>query len=215
MGTGTYFMGSWGRRAALVVMVLAAALAARAQVIDFESGGLHYRTLTRNGFTIMFASLPSHVRAYAVMQVAVSNGSNISWTVKPEDFSFYRPDGVVIQAAPAAEVVDSLMTRASRGDVIHLVTAYETAIYGNSRLKSTNGYEARRQNALAEVGSAKLKAAAAASAIALVSTSLSSGDSTDGAVFFPSNGKPLGAGKLIVHAAGEVFEFAADAMPAK
>ena len=207
-------MGSCGRRAALVVMVLVA-LAARAQVIEFESGGLRYRTLTRNGFTIMFASLPSHVRAYAVMQVAVSNGSPISWTVKPEDFSFHRPDGVVIQAAPAVEVVDSLMNKASRGDVIHLVTAYETDIYGNYRLKSTNGYEVRRQNALAEVGSARLKAAAAASAIALVSTRLSSGDSTDGAVFFPSNGKPLGAGKLIVHAAGEVFEFDADAMPAK
>jgi hypothetical protein len=207
-------MGSWGRRAALVVLI-SAALMARAQVIDFESGGLHYRTLTRNGFTIMFASLPSHVRAYAVMQVAVSNGSPISWTVKPEDFSFHRPDGVVIQAAPAAEVVDSLMTKASRGDVIHLVTAYEDALYGNTRLKLTNGYEARRQNALAEVSSARLKAAAAASAIALVSTRLLSGDSTDGAVFFPSNGKPLGAGKLIVHAAGETFEFAADAMPAR
>jgi hypothetical protein len=208
-------MGFLARRAALAVMVLAA-FTARAQVIDFESGGLHYRTLTRGGFTIMFASLPSHVRTYAVMQVAISNGSPISWTVKPEDFSFYRPDGVVIQAAPATEVVDSLMTKASRGDVIHLVTAYENAIYGNTRLKSsTNGYEVRRQNALAEVSSAKLKAAAAASAIALVSTRLASGDSTDGAVFFPNNGKPLGAGKLIVHAAGEVFEFDADAMPAR
>ena len=94
----------------------------------------------------------------------------ISWTVKPEDFSFHRPDGVVIQATPAVEVVDSLMAKASRGDVIHLVTAYEAAIYGNPHLKSTNGYEARRRNALAEVSSAKLKAAAAASAIALVST---------------------------------------------
>lgn len=206
--------GGPGRCAALILTVLAAAMS-RAQVIDFESGGLHYRTQTRNGFTVMFAGLPSHVRAYAVMQVAISNGSGAAWTVKPEDFSFYRPDGVVIQAVPAGEVVDSLMTKASRADVIHLVTAYEVAIYGNSRLKSTNGYEARRQNALAEVGSARLKAAAAASAIALVSTRLSSGDSTDGAVFFPSNGKPLGAGKLIVRAAGETFEFEADAMPAK
>jgi hypothetical protein len=207
-------MRSLGRRPVLMVFVLAA-LTTRAQVIDFESGGLHYRTLTRGGLTIMFASLPSHVRTYAVIQVAVSNGSPISWTVKPEDFSFHRPDGGVIEAAPAVEVVDSLMVKASRGDVIHLVTAYESAIYGNSRLKSTNGYETRRQNALAEVSSAKLKAAAAASAIAFVSTRLFPGDSTDGAVFFPSNGKPLGAGKLTVHAAGEVFEFDADAMPAR
>jgi hypothetical protein len=208
-------MGLWGRRAALAITVLMAVLAPRAQVIEFESGGLHYRTLTRDGFTVMFAGLPSHVRDYAVMQVAISNGSPISWTVKPEDFSFHRPDGVVIQAAPAVDVVDSLMAKASRGDVIRLVTAYEAAIYGNTHLKTTTGYEQRRRNALAEVSSAKLKAAAAASAIALVSTRLYPGDSTDGAVFFPSNGKPLGAGKLTVHAAGEIFEFDADAMPAK
>ena len=93
-------MGSFGRRAALVVTLLTA-LTSRAQVIDFESGGLHYRTLTRNGLTIMFASLPSRIRAYAVMQVAVSNGSEISWNVKPEDFTFHAADGIAIQAAPA------------------------------------------------------------------------------------------------------------------
>jgi len=208
-------MGLWGRRAALATVALATFIAPRAQVIDFESGGLHYRTLTRNGFTVMFAELPSHVRDYAVMQVAVSNGSAIAWTVKPEDFSFHRADGLTVQAAPAVEVVDSLMAKASRSDVIHLVTAYESAIYGNTQFKSTTGYEQRRRSALAEVSSAKLKAAAAASAIALVSTRLFPGDSTDGAVFFPSNGKPFPAGKLVVHAAGEIFEFDADAMGAK
>jgi hypothetical protein len=196
-------------------LVLATALLSRAQVIDFESGGLHYRTLTRDGLTIMFASLPSHVRAYAVMQVAVSNGSNNPCALKPEDFTFSRADGFSIQAAPAGEVVDSLMSKASRNDVIHLITAYETAIYGNSRLKSTNGYEARRQSALAELGSKNLKAAAAASAIAMVSTKLFPGDSTDGAIFFPNGGKPLGPGKLTVRVAGDVFEFEADAAPAK
>ena len=35
-----------------------------AQVIDFESNGLHYKTLTRNGITVMFASLPVHIRDY-------------------------------------------------------------------------------------------------------------------------------------------------------
>ena len=207
-------MGSFGRRAALVVTLLTA-LTSRAQVIDFESGGLHYRTLTRNGLTIMFASLPSRIRAYAVMQVAVSNGSEISWNVKPEDFTFHAADGIAIQAAPATEVVDSLMVKASRKDVIHLVSQYEAGIYGNTKMKLANGYESRRQNALAEVASAKLKAAAAASAIALVSTRLLPGDSTDGAVFFPSNGKPLGAGKLVIHAAAESFEFNVDAVPSK
>lgn len=178
-----------------------------AQVIEFEQNGLRYKTLTKNGVTVMFAPLPSHVREYSIIQVAVSNGSKVSWIVKPEDFTYRRDDGSVAEAAPALTVVNSLIEKASRHDVIKLVSTYEAGIYGNSRLQSTNGYEVRRRNALAEVSSARLKAAAAASAIALVKTKLAPGDSTDGAVFFPNSGKVLGPGRLIVHAAGEIFEF--------
>ena len=67
--------------------------------------------------------------------------------------------------------------------------------------------KSRRQNAFADIGSSKLKAAAAASAIALVTTKLAPGQSTDGAVFYPNQGKPLGSGKLIVNMAGETFVF--------
>src|SRR5579863_8333942 len=149
-------------------LAVLATLAVQAQVIEFESNGLHFKTLTRNGVTIMFAPLGSHVKEYSILQVAVSNGSQVSWTVKPEDFTYYRQDGVVTSGSPALAVVNSLIAKASRHDVIKLVSTYEAGIYGNSRLQSTNGYEVRRQNALAEVGSARLKAAAAASAIAFV-----------------------------------------------
>lgn len=195
------------RRLALAVVCLTAACPAPAQVIEFESGGLKYQTLTKNGLTIMIASLPSHIREYSILQVAVSNGSPVSWMIKPQDFVFYRNDGQVIEAAPAGSVVNSMIERGSRGDVIKLVSAYENGLYGLSKFKSTNGYEARRQSALAEVSSTKLKAAAAASAIAFVATKLSPGQSTDGAVFYPTAGKPLGSGRLVVNAAGEVFEF--------
>ena len=178
-----------------------------AQVLDFESNGLHYKTLTRNGFTIMFATLPSHVRDYSILQVAISNGSPISWTIKPEDFRYQRADGRLSPASSALSVVSGLIDKANRHDVIKLVSAYEAGVYGNTRFQSTNGYEVRRQNALAEVGSTRLKAAAAASAIALVPTRLTPGQSTDGAVFFPGNGKPLVPGKLVIHAAGEDFVF--------
>lgn len=181
------------------------------QIIEFESGGLKYRALTHNGFTIMFAVLNIHVRDYAILQVAVSNGSPISWPIRPEDFKFVRPDGQTLQALPAATVVDTLLAKARRGDVMKLVTAYEAGLYGNAQLRSTNGYEARRQNALAEVGSTKLKAAAAASAIALGPTKLAPGQSTDGAVFYANQGKPLGAGQLMVTAAGEAFVFPMEA----
>ena len=191
---------------ALAVCLLAGSIAP-AQVIEFESGGLKYQTLTKNGLTIMVASLPSHVREFSILQVAISNGSAISWVVKPEDFTFHRQDGEVIQATPARTVVNSLIEKASRNDVIRLVTTYESGLYGLQKFKSTNGYEARRQAAFAEVSSAKIKAAAAASAIALVPTKLVPGQSTDGAVFWSTQGKPLGYGKLTVNAAGETFEF--------
>jgi hypothetical protein len=200
-----------GSRRWLVVVACTFLTAGRAQIIEFESGGLKYKTLTHNGVTIMFAALPTHVRDYAIMQVAISNGSPVSWAIRPEDFRFDRQDGSAIQALPARTVVNTLMEKASRGDVIKLISAYEAGLYGNAQVRSTNGYESRRQNALAEVGSTKLKAAAAASAIAMVATKLLPGQSTDGAVFYPNQGKPLGAGRLVVNAAGETFDFPVDA----
>jgi hypothetical protein len=196
-----------------VLAACALAVAGSAQIIEFDSGGLKYKTLTHNGVTIMFANLPTHVRDYAILQVAISNGSPVSWAIRPEDFRFERQDGAAIQATPARTVVNTLIEKAGRGDVIKLVSAYEAGLYGNAQMRSTNGYESRRQNALAEVGSTKLKAAAAASAIALVATRLSPGQSTDGAVFYPNQGKPLGAGRLVVNAAGETFDFPVEAEP--
>jgi len=178
-----------------------------AQVIEFESNGLRYKTLTRAGVTVMFATLPVHIRDYAVVQIAVSNGSPVSWSVKPEDFSFERSDGSSLQATPAQEVVLSFIKHSSRQDVIKLVTTYEAGLYGNTHMKTTNGYEARRENALAVVSSARLKAGAAASAIVLAPIKLKAGESTDGAVFFEGAGKALGPGRLRAHVAGETFEF--------
>jgi hypothetical protein len=196
-----------GSRLSLLLAAVLLTGALHAQIIEFESGGLKYRTLTRGGVTIMWAHLPMHIRDYAVLQVAISNGSPVSWQVKPQDFKFEKSEGGIMAALPAATVVQQLMDHASRGDVIKLITAYENALYGNTRVHSTNGYEERRQNAQAELGGGKLRAAAAASAIAFVPSKLLPGQSTDGAIFFSNAGKPLGAGKLTANAAGELFEF--------
>ncbi len=179
---------------------------AQGQVLEFESGGLKYKALTHGGVTIMFAPLPTRVLGYAILQVAISNGSPISWGIRPEDFRFERDHGETVDALPAGTVIKNLLKRASRGDVTKMIVAYEAALTGNAIVHSTNGYEARRQDALA-IGTGKLKAAAAASAIALVTTRLEPGQSTDGAVFYASSGKPLGAGRLMVEMAGEKFEF--------
>ncbi|HVP48574.1 MAG TPA: hypothetical protein VMT32_18395 [Bryobacteraceae bacterium] len=177
------------------------------QVIEFESGGLHYQTLTRRGVTVMYAHMPAHVREFAILQVAVSNGAQGPYTIRPEDFRFVRADGSVIQALPARQVVNILLEKGSRNDVIRLVSAYESGLYGIQRMLSTNGYEQRRQAALAEVQSTKVKAAAAASAIALVQIKLTPGQSTDGAVFFSHDGKPLTGGHLVVNTNTDTFEF--------
>jgi hypothetical protein len=179
-----------------------------AQVIEFESGGLRYQTLSRNGVTVMYAHLPAQVRDYAVVQVAVSNGASTACSVRPEDFALHRDDGSpAIRAAAASKVVNEFLERASRDDVIKLVTTYEIGLYGISRIRSTNGYEKRRQAAVAELGSAKLKAAAAASAIALIETKLKPGESTDGAIFLPTSGRPVAGLRLAVTVSGQRFEF--------
>ncbi len=182
-------------------------LLAFGQVIEFDNRGLHYQTLTRRGITVMFAHMPTHLHEFSILQVAVANGSSTPYTIRPEDFQFVRTDGTAIRAASADEVVNVLLQKGSRNDVVRLVTAYESGLYGIQRMVSTNGYELRRQAALAEVQSAKLKAAAAASAIALVQTRLPGGESTDGAVFFAHDGKPLTGGHVVVQTNTDRFEF--------
>lgn len=177
------------------------------QVIEFDSGGLRYQTVTREGFTVMYAQLPTKVRNYTVIQVAVSNGSPSVRDIKPEDFTYIGDDGRRVAATPARDVVAQFLRRAGRDDVIRLVSAYELGIYGLSRFQSTNGYEVRRQNALAEVTSLRLKAAATASAIALVPSKLKPGESTDGAVFFAMDDHPWGPGKLVARTTSDEFEF--------
>lgn len=194
-------------RACVVVSILLSA-AATSQVIQFESNGLRYQTLTRSGVTIMFAHLPSHLHEYSILQVAVSNGSAGPYVIRPEDFSIEYAEAPAVHGAPAHDIIGMLMQKGNGGDVVKLVTAYETGIYGNPRVKSTNGYESRRQAALA-VSSTRLRAAAAASAIALVRTRLDPGDSTDGAVFF-AEPKPLTGGRLIVRTNTDVFQFDAE-----
>ncbi len=178
-----------------------------AQVIEYETGGVKHQTLTRNGVTVMFATSQAHVRDYAMIQVSVANGSQIYSNIRPEDFTYTMADGQTIRASAANEVVKNLLDRGNLGDVQKLVVAYEANLYGIANMRTTNGYEQRRRNAMAEGVPAKFKAAAAASALALVATRLAPGQSTDGAVFFPVDHKALGAGKLVVRSGQEVYEF--------
>lgn len=195
-----------GRLAAGLFVAFALLVPARAQVIEFESNGLKYQTLTRSGVTVMWATLPMQLHEYNVIQVAISNGSGGPYVIRPEDFSFIRADGGIVRASPARNVVAMFYRKGSSSDVIKLVTAYEASVYGNPNFKSTNGYEQRRQGALA-MTSTKVKAAATASALAMVQTKLAPGESTDGAIFFPTEGRPIGPGHLLVRTNTDVFNF--------
>ena len=176
------------------------------QVIEVESNGLKYQALTRSGVTIMFADLPATLHEYAIVQVAVSNGSPGPYVIRPEDFTFVRADGTEVRAVPARAVIDMLLKKANGSDMTKLVTTYEAGILGNPSVKSTHGYEERRQAAIAYSGS-KTRAAAVASALAMVQTKMAAGNSTDGAIFFPTSGKPLGAGRMVVRTNTDVWEF--------
>jgi hypothetical protein len=178
-----------------------------AQVIEFEQNGLKYQTLTRAEVTVMFAHLPQHLKGYSMLQVAVSNGSKLPCTVRPEDFTYIRRENQPVPATPANNIVKMLMDRGDHEDVVKLTLAYESVLYGFDRMKFTNGYELRRQNFLSYGISAKLKAAAEASAIVLVLTKLKPGESTDGAVFFRNDAKTLTGGHINFRVSGEVFNF--------
>lgn len=177
--------------------------------IEFQSHGLDYQALTREGITVMYAALPPHIKDFNIIQITVTNGSPVSWTIKPADFTFVRQDGTVLTAVSADQVVESLLEKAGRNDVIKLQLLYEDSIYALSNFRSTNGYEQRREAAMAQFVNRGLKAAAAASAITMVATKLKSGDSTDGAVFFLNRTKEkvLGAGRVIARTCGQTFVF--------
>jgi hypothetical protein len=203
------------RRLAGFVCTLAAFFAAVQpaipQVIEYENNGLKYQTTTRRGLTVIVTHLPSAIAGFGLMQVSISNGSAVYWTVKPEQFAFVHHEST-LQALPTSQVVDLMLAHANHNDMVKLVSSYENALYGIPHMRTTNGYEQRRQNAMAYGMPTRLKAAATASAIALAQTRLAPGESTDGAVFVPltREAKTLTSGHVVFRCEGETFEFNAE-----
>jgi hypothetical protein len=185
-----------------------------AQSIQFESGGLVYQAQTRGGVTVMVAPLQTHILGYTLVQVAISNGSTDSHKIFPEKFRFERGTGQAIQALSARAVVTDCLNRAGRDDIGKLFGIYEAALFGSQNLQLRHGYEARRKDAMAIGGGGKARAAAAAAAVVLGSSTIEPGATVDGAVFLPTQNKPLGAGKLIFDAAAQHFEFTIEPLPA-
>ncbi len=89
------------------LLVILAVSAASAQVIEYEKDGIKHQTLTRNGVTVMFAVGKAHVKEYAMIQVSISNGSDIYSNINPEDSSALTsaPTVSVVRAANAVDIV--------------------------------------------------------------------------------------------------------------
>ncbi len=160
----------------------------------------------------MVAPLPSRILGYAIVQVAISNGSVEPSEIQPEKFQFVRQAAKPIQALSARAVVGDVMNRAGRDDVGRLIGVYEAALYGNTHLALQHGYEARRKDAMG-IGQTRKSAGAAAAAIVLGASELQPGATVDGAVFFPTSNRPLGAGQLIFEVGGLQFEFTVAPVP--
>lgn len=199
------------RRLFVIAMAACSAALVSAQVIEYEISGIKYQTLSRQGLTVIMTRLPNQVAGFGLIQVSIANGSDHYWTIGPEDFSYIRSEAS-LNGIPAGQVVDILLDKASHADVVKLVTTYENTLYAVPHMRSTNGYEQRRENSMTIGINAKLKAAATASAIALAQTRLAAGQSTDGSVFIPLTRemKTLSGGHLVFRADGEVFEFNPD-----
>lgn len=194
-------------RGLVLVVTVCLAAAGLGQSIQFESGGLQYQAQTRGGVTVMVAPLQSRILGYSIIQVAISNGSPDPHKILPEKFRFERASGAPVQALSARAVVTAVLNRAGRDDIGKLVGIYESALFGSQNLELRHGYESRRKDAMTMGGGSKVRAAAAAAAVVLGTTTLESGETVDGAVFLPTQNKPLGGGKLIVDAAAQHFEF--------
>lgn len=182
-----------------------------AQVIEYESNGMKYQTLSHEGLTVIVTRMPDHVAGFGLFQISISNGSDRYWMVDPVEFKYARPE-VSLGALPAEKVVDVLLDKGSHTDVIKLVTSYENSLYGIPHAKSTNGYEQRREGMLSYGINPKLKAAATASAIALAKVRLAPGQSTDGSIFIPLTHevRALTGGRLMFKAYDQTFEFNPD-----
>ena len=176
-----------------------------AQVIVFESNGLKYQALTKSGVTIMYAHLPTRIHQYSILQAAVTNGTGSPYVVRPENFAYVR-ETADTRAVSAKSVIQMLSQKGNGRDAINLFMAYESWISGIPNYHAASGLEFRRQAALG-MGASKIRSAAAAGAIAFDYTKLAPGESTDGAVFFPSEGKPLAGGRLVVRTNTDEFQF--------
>lgn len=182
------------------------------QTIEVPYRGLRYSMLSRNGVTVMIAPLERTILEYSTAQVWVSNGSKRVVRISPQSFSMRaeapgREEPRTFPGSPEGTVLAEIMQRARSRDMLALVHAYETKLFGFADPRSYSYYQRRKQEALAGVGAGRMRAAATASAIILADKTLNPGEFVDGTVFFRTDEKKLRITSLGARIAGAEFEF--------
>lgn len=181
--------------------------------IEVPYKGLRYSMLSRGGVTVMIAPLDRAILEYSTAQVWVSNGSKSVVRVSPQAFSMSveaagQSEPRTMPGAAEGAVLNEILKRARSHDMLELVKAYETMLFGFANERSLGYYQQRKQQALATVGGGgKMRATAIASAIILPEKVLRPGEVVDGTVFFRTEGKHLRIALLSARLAGAVFEF--------
>jgi hypothetical protein len=203
------------RKLVLGVATLVAALTcaqdappAQQPSIEVPYRGLTYSMMSRGGVTVMVAPLNRMILEYQTVQVWISNGSKSYVRIAPQQFEVRQQGTVMLAGTSDDTVIDEIQQRARPKDLLELVEAYETTLYGFANERSLGYYQQRKQAARTAMGAAsKMRATATASAIILPSRLLKPGEIMDGTVFFridPHAGRIVTIG---AHIAGGVYDF--------
>lgn len=178
----------------LAFLILPSAISLPAQVIDVPYRGLDYLMLSKNGITVMIAPLDLNILHYSAAHVWITNGSTDRIEVEPEQFvararTLRSPQPAAYRAVHDGNVVSAVLRGANFGDIMALVRAYERNLFGFRNNDAISFYQNRKQVALAEGGSRRMRAAATVSALVLHKTEVPPGEFREGTVFFDTTGR--------------------------
>src|ERR1700690_2279618 len=95
----------WTPRVAIIAGALIAGILLSGQVIEYEANGMKYQTLSRKGLTVIITHMPNHVAGFGLIQISISNGSDMYWMVQPEDFAYIKND-TPMTAISAGQIVE-------------------------------------------------------------------------------------------------------------
>jgi hypothetical protein len=173
--------------------------------IEVPYKGLRFLMASRDGVTVMLASLDRTILDYATAQVWISNNSGRPLPIAPQAFVRIAEDGKSQPATADATVLRDIQRRARSRDVDELVKAYEAMLMGLPNQSAVGYYQQRKRAAMASGG--KQRAAVMANVIILPERVLRPGETIDGTLFFRESVPRARVTAFTAEIAGRRFEF--------